>query len=280
MKIKTIFFAITLVLASFLVPTHTADAQSEGSVLFVSPHRVDIGPEDRVTRLTVANKSDIKRRYNIQIVDQVMDETGATRRLEGGFEYSAKKMLKFVPKRFTLEPGQRQIVRVQVRRPKTLTDGDYHSHLLFREVPLKTENRPGVKAGDGKVSFEIKTLYGIAVPVVLKHGHVQSNMTVTDLSFGKSEGGKDIIRATFNRDGNGEASTLLTITHKKGDQVTDIVPSQWVRMYREVDQIVKDIPLALPEGYNLSGGTVQATLTINPDKTDETVVSTKEVAGP
>lgn len=280
MKLQKLILCFTMVLATLTFAPQDTRAQSEGSILFVAPHRVDIGPEERVSVLNVANKSNIKRRYYIQMIDQVMDENGSTRRVEDDFEYSAQKMLRFTPKRFTLDPGQRQIVRIQVRRPKDLGDGDYHSHLLFREVPLKTEDRSGVQASAGKASFEIKALYGVAVPVVLKNGDVNSTMSINSVGIQKNEQGLPVLALQLQRTGNAEASALLKVVHRKNGQDTDIITPQWMRMYREVENVSRVLPLSVEDGYALSGGSLIATLTQNPDKKIAEVIDSTEVSLP
>ncbi|TVQ85609.1 MAG: hypothetical protein EA357_00350 [Micavibrio sp.] len=284
MKTKTIF--MVLILAAGLVLTAAfaatdAHAQSEGSILFVSPHRVDFSPDGRVETLNVANKSDITRRYDLQIIDQVMTEEGTTVRMDD-FPYSAKDMLRFVPKRFTLEPGERQTVRVMVRRPAGLPDGDYHSHLLFREVPLRTQERPATATATQRGAvFEIKALYGVAVPIVVQNGAVHSAMNIGSVARGKDEHGRDVLTVRFNRSGNAEASALLSAVHRKGDGTdVPVITEQWVRIYREVDHITRNIVLRPPEGHRLSGGSILITLVKNPRTPQAEIIDTHEISLP
>ncbi len=284
MNINRIFSALVLAAGLIFVAAAGADearAQSEGSILFVSPHRVDFGPDARVETLNVANKSEVTRRYDLQIIDQVMQEDGTTARLDD-FPYSAKDMLRFVPKRFTLEPGERQTVRVMVRRPAGLPDGDYHSHLLFREVPLRAQERPAVATGTQRGAvFEIKALYGVAVPIVVQNGRVQSEMSIASAARGKDENGRDVLTVRFNRSGNAEASALLSGVHRKGDGAdVPVITEQWVRIYREVDRITRNIVLRPPEGHRLSGGSIVLTLVKDPRTPQAEIIGTHEIPLP
>lgn len=281
MNVTKLLFIVILTAGIFAAGSGSALAQSEGSILFISPHRVDIPPDGRIEELNVANKSDVPRRYDLQIINQVMTENGTTERRDT-FEYSAEQMLKFTPKRFTLEPGERQVIRVMVRRPRDLADGDYHSHLLFREVPLRTQERDKGQTGGGqKASFEIQALYGVAVPIVIKHGAVTSSMDIVSAALVNDERGNPGLGVEFSRSGNAEAAALLSVVHRlPGQEDVPVVTEQWVRIYREVDKIRRIVGFTLPEGHKLSGGTLAMTLTKDPRTPQAQVIATSEISLP
>lgn len=243
-------------LATFMVAgAYFTMAQEQGSILYVSPSRVVIDPAEKIQTLTVSNRSAVERRYDISVIDQVMTEQGVTQRVDT-FDYSAKRMLRFVPKRFTLKPGERQIIRVMVRRPADLADGDYHSHMLFREIPVQNKSPDQLMSDTpaGKASFEIKTLYGLAVPVVVEQGVVQADMQLVDAQILKNPDGP-VLAISMQRSGNGEASRYITAdVISAGGQRTPLMPGQWVRMYREVDQISKMIDMRTPSAMGLKPG--------------------------
>lgn len=257
MKPSQIFFLASALFMMMSSMAFNAAAQSEGSVLFVAPHRVVFSPETRVEVLNVANKSSKTHRYDLTVIDQVMDEKGVTKR-QDTFDYSAKKMLRFVPKRFTLKPGERQVVRVMVMRPEGLQPGDYHSHLLFREVPLGSRDKERLReerGGEDKaLSFEIRALYGVAVPIVVQHGKVESSIDITGKRI--IPGDEKALEIVFNRKGNAETAGRLSVTYEReGEKPLHLIDPQWVRIYREVDTITRQWPLSsLPQ--NARGGKI------------------------
>ena len=220
--------------------------KSEGSVLFLAPHRLIIAPDSKSETISVSNKSTEERRYDLMMIDQVMNENGITQQ-QDTFSYSIKRMVRFQPKRFTLKPGESQVVRVVVDRPNGITDGDYHSHLLFREVPLSMKDKSQLEqehADSEKkaVSFEIRTLYGVAVPIVVQVGKVVEDISATDMHLGTSAGDSKMrtLAATFNRTGNSEAVAKVTVEYAApGKAPVAVMDPQWVRIYREVDKISK-----------------------------------------
>ena len=257
-------------------------AQSESSILFVAPSRVVVPPKENIAVVNVSNRSSEARRYDITVVDQVMTEEGMTRRVET-FDYSAKRFLRFQPKRFTLEPGQRQVIRIMAKRPQDIAAGDYHSHILFREVPLSLVDKKQVEkqATDGKTQFEIKTLYGVAIPVIIQNGEVISDLNLGELSYvPAADGSPAHIAVELQRSGNAEASAILRVKfHREGAEPVALNGEQWVAVYREVDKVTRRIPLtALSEGQSLKGGKVVVEL-VKGAVTPQNVGKPETVAG-
>lgn len=279
MRLFSLLFSAAL-LSAVALAAPPAAAQMEGSVLFVAPHRLIITPGQQADTIAVSNKSDRERRYDLSLIDQIMTETGVTKRIENGsFEYSVKKMVRYTPRRFTLKPGESQVVRVVVKRPSDLSDGDYHSHLLFREVPLSRKDKEKLQEeralAEKTVSFEIRTLYGIAVPIVVQHGKIASDIGMDSVSLGAANGKKQVSIA-FSRSGNAEASGKLSAEYVKvGAKPVTVIEPQWIRMYREAGNITKTFNLAgLPSGA--SGGKIVVHLMR--DETDPKKTITKEIA--
>lgn len=275
---KLVFTLLTLTLL-----VQSSAVYADGAILFVSPHRVVIGSGDRTDVVSIANQSDRERKYEMIAVDQVMNENGTTQRKDT-FPYSAKRMLRFVPQRVTLKPGERQIVRIMARRPADLDDGDYHSHLLFREVPNKNEtaelatgSTPSVKVeGKKTLSFNIGTYFGVAIPVVVQSGEVQSSLEMGQIEVAPRSDGKVLFAMIpFERAGNSEASGFLKI-HVQ-DAEGEAISSQvvWVRAYREVSNITRKISVNLPETLPL-GSKVKFDLYAN-DQDDSPVISSQVV---
>lgn len=276
MRTGKILLPALLVCALAITSGRVIAQQMEGSVLFVAPHRLIVEPTEKTDVIAVSNKSDTKRRYDLMLIDQVMNENGITQRKDT-YPYSVKKMVKFVPRRFTLEPGQRQTVRIAVNRPKDMADGDYHSHLLFREVPLSLKDK---KAGDAaaaekKVSFEIRTLYGIAVPIVVQKGAITAEITMGEPTVVTGENGRKQLKVAFSRTGNAEGAGKLSVEYVAGGKdPVEVADPQWVRIYREVDAITKTFNLNMPEGA--AGG--KLVLHLMRDENDESKTLRKEIA--
>lgn len=203
--------------------------EAEGSILSVEPYRLIVASGEKSGTLSVSNKSGGKHSYNLELVDQVMDEKGITQRRET-FAYSAKGMVRFTPKHFSIGPGEKQMVRILVTRPEGLADGDYHSHLLFRAE------------GSGE-----EDISGIAVPVVIRQGQTSSGIRV---SGGKISGGeKKKLTLSLTRSGNAEAFARVSADYiREGEKPVTVLEPQVICLYREVNEVSKDFSLTnIPE---------------------------------
>ncbi|MCH2547453.1 MAG: fimbria/pilus periplasmic chaperone [Alphaproteobacteria bacterium] len=282
--LKKLFLYLVVCLTAAAATSNLAFAQN--AILYVSPNRVTLTPDENISVLNVSNQSEEERRYDLTMVEQVMTTEGLTQRLEQ-FEYSARRMLRFVPKRFTLKPGERQTVRVMAKRPATLEDGDYHSHLLFREIPVENKSKADLEEErnkSGRAQFDIRAIYGVAVPIIVQKGNITSEMVLSDVNYiPASDGAPAHLAVTMNRTGNAEASSRLKIIYQpaSGDEVT-LVNNLWIPIYREVDTVTKRFPLTEISG-GLRGGKVILTLSKEtgnrlPDGSPELITQTKEVS--
>lgn len=276
---KRYLSVLALALAALAFPQPTV---AENTILFVTPSRVIIGSSEDIAVVNVSNQSTEERRYDITMIDQVMKDDGMTQKSDN-FEYSAARMLRFVPKRFSLKPGERQTVRVMARRPAGLADGDYHSHMLFREIPVNVKTKEELEAERaaaqaGKSTFEIRAIYGIGVPVIVQSGTITSDLHLGNVNYvPASEGVPAHLTLELNRTGNAEAGARLSaqFVPASGDPIT-IVKGLWVPVYREVDKVTKRIPLdSMPADSR--GGKITLQLTKHEDaETPE--VETKEIS--
>lgn len=256
---NSIIGAAVVAFLGFSMVTVWAEKEKEGNGLYVSPNRVVIAPRERIATLTVENNSKIARRYDVSVVNNKMGENGTTGRVEN-FEFEAKKMLKYVPRRFTLEPGERQVVRIMARRPADLADGDYHSHTLFRQVPLAEDGAPAagdtanITADKKNFSLEITTRYGMAVPVIVQQGKLESAMKLEDVKLVEAGKGGKALSISFLRSGNAESYAELTAdyTPAGAGEAVPVLTKQIVRMYREVDRVTKSFVLAPPKDVSIA----------------------------
>lgn len=239
------------------------------SLLFVSPLRVEIKPGETTSMVTVTNKSTQTRRYRVEMTDQAMTPLGVTETVET-FPYSSKRMLRFMPRRIVLEPGQRQVVRIMARRPDGLPDGDYHTHLLFEEEQAAATATAAASptTGESGLKLDMGATYGVAIPLVVQQGKLESALQLGDVQVARDSAGKPhSLLVGFSRTGNAEATAMLKVT----DGPTDLITPRRVRIYREVDNVVITVPL-LPAAATRQG---PATMTLLADGVETPLVERK-----
>jgi hypothetical protein len=253
-------FIVIVVLActAFMAASRHAYGQIDTSILFIAPERVEFpSAEDErpVTRLiNLTNKSNKTARFDVKIENYMMMANGDVKRVDN-FNYSAEPFLRYTPKRFTLKPNERLAVRVMAQIPKDLPHGDYHTHLLFREIPSPQKEQETLPENQGNaVHFDINTIYGIGVPIVVQNGTLSSRLVLKTADIAKTAEGT-WLSTKFQRTGNAEAAGKLSVSHViPGQEPVTIIAEQLVRLYHEVDMVERKIALPLIKGHQLSGG--------------------------
>jgi hypothetical protein len=206
--------------------------------LSVAPINMVFTPRQTIQTFTVSNRSANTLAYRLSLSDEVMNADGSLSPQADGFAYSAKKMIRFSPNEITLAPGEHQIVRVMIRRPADLADGDYHSHVMFEEQLTKTQTDLKLDETQGAVlKTELKALLTLGVPVVIQHGKIEQKLEMVGLvdTPKKLEDGQySPFEVSFKRSGNATGVGFLTLKDPKGQ---DIMAPRSVSVYRERDEV-------------------------------------------
>lgn len=223
--------------------------------LFISPQRVELFDNRRSEVLTVTNRTENIASYELGLEDYSMSAEGITVKVES-LEYSARRIIRFSPRRFTLEPGQTQTIRVLGRRSGQLEDGTYRTHLIFREV-ANNENLGGDDSPDsGNMSFGIGFRFNIAIPVVVSVGEPEGAISLEEAEV-LPEG----VSVKFKREGNSDAAVRVRMRWEKSNgKVEDLVMDSVIRIYRERDWVKKTLKTAWPGGDIPTDGKVIITL--------------------
>jgi fimbrial chaperone protein len=190
------------VLKSFLFLLLVASNSLHASML-ISPTRAAINDRERSAEIILINNGDKTKTYRLGWKQQ--------RALpEGGYEEldelqsknfaTASNMLRFSPRQVTLKPNERQIVKLGVRRPKDLPDGEYRSHLLFMALP--TEDK--VEQSSGAAGVQLKLLLNYSIPVFVRKGKLNYDVVINEAHIDrkeKADGTQYKIVVAFERSG-------------------------------------------------------------------------------
>lgn len=101
-------------------------------------------------------------------------------------EQAALEMVRYAPRRITLQPNQPQAVRISARPPEGLPDGEYRVHMSFRAVPDAAPVAPatpgavtGEPRGNG-LSIRLTPIYGITIPVIVRKGQLDGGAALAN----------------------------------------------------------------------------------------------------
>jgi P pilus assembly chaperone PapD len=174
-----------------------------------------------------------------------------------GDQQFADDLFRYSPRQVTLEPGASQAIRLLLRKPKDLPDGEYRSHMMMRAVPDNTGQ--SVESSGTGATVRLIPVFGIAVPIIIRHGKVSYDMSLSDLAFvpGTAEQPMPKIRFKLNRTGNRSSYGDLTATLTADGK--DVVLSQIFRLavYTPNPSRTVEMTLRVPDGVKLSGNTLK-----------------------
>ena len=174
-------YILCTMLIGFGVLFHAQQSNAVG-MLF---KRVVFENGNRAEVVTIMNRSQEVKTYRLGWRHFKMTESKslvpvAAEELPAGVAPS-KDFIRFSPRRFTLGPGDTQQVRMVLRTPAGLPQGEYRSHLSVTPE-AQTNRRTAQPKSPNKRGVVMKMLTGMSVPVIVRHGSLDVNITVDALS--------------------------------------------------------------------------------------------------
>lgn len=242
-----------LLLTLLLIGSYTNNAKAE-TALFFAPNRLDIQEEKPVQEIRVTNMSDIARSYKLSIQNFIMNANGQTARVEN-FDYSAKRMIRFVPRQFDIPPGGKQIIRVMARFPNGTEDGDYHAHLEFLEDLPKRKILNKDLAPENQAKMNAQIAYTMAIPIIISKGEVNTEVSIKDATFETDKKGTPFINMNIARSGNGQGNSYVEADYLTPDgRAEKATVRRTVYTYREIDERPYKFQLELLDQNDIKKG--------------------------
>ena len=259
--------ALSLALPLVLAP-HAAMA---GGDLLVAPTRVVLdGPRGTEVFLNNVGQQPATYRISMELkrmlpsgqVEDVAPELATER------EKSTLSMITYAPRRVTLAPNQPQAIRIGVRPPANLPDGEYRAHILFRAIPdAVAPSRLPAPPVQG-VSIALTPIYGVTIPIIIRKGSlkvtaaisaiqkVRIDPTTNEILTGKVKAGTEAVDAlSFTLARSGDRSTYGRIRVTKPGVAKPIYEARGVAVYTEVGSRVVTLPVAPEVAAQLVGPT-------------------------
>jgi P pilus assembly chaperone PapD len=237
-----------------------AHAGSGPGDLLIAPTRVVFEGRVRTAEITLVNTGSSTAMYRIGFAHLRMNEEGGIQEIETSGaepgERFADELIRYSPRQVTLEPGVAQTVRMQLRKPEDLAPGEYRSHLLFRAVPTAA---PDPKAAGDATAFSVQltALYGVSIPVIVRHGDTAATATLSDLELVPPGGAEaaPVLRFRIGRSGNQSIYGDLTVTFAPaGGKARVVGLANGVAVYTPNPVRRAAIPLRVPPGTVLKNG--------------------------
>jgi P pilus assembly chaperone PapD len=240
--------------------------------LMLHPTRLVFEKNQRTAQIELINNGSKPATYRISLVNRRMTELGQFEPADtaGPGERFADNMLRFSPRQVTLEPGTAQTVRVMLRKPAELAEGEYRSHLQFDKLPdvegsASIENQ-GKDAGAQGIGVVINALVGASVPVIVRHGTTSANVSLSHLALQKGEGTRQLLALQFEREGSSSVYGDLSVTFTpRGGKPQTLAQIGGIAVYTPNRVRKAALPLDLPSGMALAHGTLEVSYRERPE---------------
>lgn len=152
---KYIVFLLCVVVTFF--------SQFSQASLLLSPTRVVFDERNRTAEIVVLNNSNVYQSYRLSWEEKQALPTGGYKLIQGDSEFTLSSMARVSPSQMRLAPGQRQIVKIALRKPRALAPAEYRSHLLFQSLPDSGE----AQNTQGSIKLDIALNYSL--PIMARH---------------------------------------------------------------------------------------------------------------
>ncbi len=235
-------------------------AQEPGRAgILLTPTRVVLEGRARSGMISVANNGTAVGSYRAEIINRRMLESGGFESVETPQEGDkfADEFLRISPRRFTLEPGKHQNVRILARKPADLEEGEYRSHLRFILIP--TEEPREEKAPEDALSISIRANFGMSIPVIVRNGAISATASVKEMHYSLQEG-KPHLKFEVIRDGKASLYGDIKVVYQppSGDEVV-LKAMGGIAVYTPNPKRIFDLPLDVPEGVSINKGSLKVT---------------------
>jgi P pilus assembly chaperone PapD len=223
--------------------------------LLVNPVRVVFEGTKQNEDLNLTNIGRDTAVYVISFVHYKMNEDGSFVQLEKpDTTYSADKYLRLFPRKVILPPSESQTIRLQLRKPATLKESEYRTHIYFR---AEKQNSPlGIKdsrVDSTKMAVRITPVFGISIPVFVRNGLLSNQLTLTQPKLEVINDSVAKCSVTINRTGLKSAYGNLRVEfHPEKSQKIDLGFANGIGVYPEINKrffsLIIKTPVAMKQG--------------------------------
>ena len=182
----------------------------------------------------------------------------------------------------TIEPDQDQNIRIIIRRPAGLEDGEYRAHIkvTMLEDKVELEKEGGIQNTQTNVLVDSKQRLSITIPLIIRYGKPEYKISIADakIRYSLSPKGKKTPYADFIliRQGNRSSMGDFDIEYINTKGTRSLLRHYvGVPVYRPTERRKVSIPLEVPEGVTLGKGTLRITYKAQ-EKEGSTVLATED----
>jgi len=159
---------------------------------------------------------------------------------------TVSRMVRFAPRRVTVPGGGSQQIRLMLRRPRDLVEGEYRSHFWITPEAQVQKFSAGDAPSKGESAVQLSLLTGISLPVFVRHGNLTASGNITDAKLSPSDP-KMSLTLTLNREGNRSLYGDFDFTCLFEGKETVVHQVRGIAVYHEVTKRFIKFSLPYPE---------------------------------
>ncbi len=229
----------------------SAPAYAAGDLL-VAPTRVVLDGS-RGTEIILNNIGSEPATYRISLELRKMMPDGTLEEIDqstaGQHDKTTLGLISYAPRRVVLPPNQPQSIRIGVRAPAGLADGEYRAHMLFRAIPDAKPVVPDAEPKQG-VSISLTPIYGVTIPVIVRQGNLTATAAIADPKLIRDQHGAGF-RFTLSRQGTRSVYGRIRVTKQGVDK--PLIEARGIAVYAEIASREVTLPVAPEVAAQLSG---------------------------
>jgi hypothetical protein len=164
-------------------------------------------------------------------------------------EKTTLAMISYAPRRVVLAPNQPQAIRIGVRAPADLPDGEYRAHILFRAIPDVAPATATSAPRDG-LSISLIPIYGVTIPIIIRKGPLKATAAISDAKMAR-DGNGPVLSFTLVR--SGDRSTYGRIRVTKAGIAKPVFEARGVAVYAEIGSRNVSLPVSPEVAAQLLG---------------------------
>jgi hypothetical protein len=252
-----IFKLSKIALSFFIFIIFLGPVYSQGD-LMIMPKRLVFDGNQRSEQIHLINTGKDSATYKLSFIQYKMNESGSFEQIENPEEGQkfASDFLRYFPRTVTLGPQEAQTVRVQLTKTNLLEPGEYRSHMYFRAVEKQNALKKSDQDSNQNVglSLNIKTIFGISIPIIIRKGEYSSKVHFSDLILNQEKDAPEITMV-INREGNISVYGNLNISHisPKG-KIEELAFIKGIAVYTPNRKRIFTMPLKKLKSVNLLEG--------------------------
>jgi fimbrial chaperone protein len=184
--------------------------------LLVSPTRVMFDEKDRTKDIVLINTTTQERSYRIEWAEKGVNTAGKyTDILEGQVDSAASEFIRYSPRQVTLLSGERQVVKLMLRRTRNMQQPEYRSHILFTALPLRETEDDSNQEG---MRIKLNVLTSYSLPVMIRTITPDISVKIDKIELKKGKNAQPVIQVELSKVGSSSASGNINVYFREDGQ--------------------------------------------------------------